>query len=95
MRWLLVSALAMPEDEAVVHDFCIELHQARQVSDATPGKGPAVVGDKGRDGLDRHQWLLQPAVHGDECRAHHGARILVRAVAYHGIYAGMLLLNNP
>ena len=38
---------AMPEDEAVVHDFCIELHQARQVSDATWAKAQQLFGDKG------------------------------------------------
>ena len=38
---------AMPEDEAVVHDFCVELHQQRQVSDALWAKATALFGDKG------------------------------------------------
>lgn len=38
---------AMPEDEAVVHDFCIELHQQRQVSDATWARAQQLFGDKG------------------------------------------------
>ena len=38
---------SMPEDEAVVYDFCVELHQQRQVSDATWAKAQQLFGDKG------------------------------------------------
>ena len=34
-------------DEAVVHDFCIELHQNKQVSDHTYGKALALFGEQG------------------------------------------------
>lgn len=37
----------MPEDEAAVHDFCIELHRQRQVSDATWANAVQRFGDKG------------------------------------------------
>lgn len=37
----------MAEDEAVVHDFCIELHQRREVSDVLWAKATALFGDKG------------------------------------------------
>ena len=38
---------SMPEDEAVVYDFCVELHQQRQVTDATWAKAQQLFGDKG------------------------------------------------
>ena len=34
-------------DEAVVHDFCIELHQNKQVSDQTYGQALALFGEQG------------------------------------------------
>ncbi len=34
-------------DEAVVHDFCIELHQSKQVSDHTYGEALALFGEQG------------------------------------------------
>ena len=34
-------------DEAVVHDFCIELHQNKQVSDHTYGEALALFGEQG------------------------------------------------
>ena len=34
-------------DEAVVHDFCIELHQDKQVSDHTYGEALALFGEQG------------------------------------------------
>jgi 4-carboxymuconolactone decarboxylase len=34
-------------DEAVVHDFCIELHQDKQVSDPTYGEALALFGEQG------------------------------------------------
>ncbi len=37
----------MPEDEAAVHDFCLELHRQRQVSDDTWARAQALFGDKG------------------------------------------------
>ena len=39
--------VVMPEDEAAVYDFCIELHQHRQVSDATWARAQQLFGDKG------------------------------------------------
>jgi 4-carboxymuconolactone decarboxylase len=38
---------AMLVDEAVVHDFCIELHQHKRVSDATYVEALALFGEKG------------------------------------------------
>ena len=38
---------AMPDDESAVYDFCIELHQNRQVSDATWARAQQLFGDKG------------------------------------------------
>ena len=38
---------AMLVDEAVVHDFCIELHQLKRVSDATYAEALALFGEKG------------------------------------------------
>jgi len=38
---------AMAPDEALVHDFCIELHQARRVSDATYAAALARFGEQG------------------------------------------------
>jgi 4-carboxymuconolactone decarboxylase len=38
---------AMLVDEAVVHDFCIELHQHKRVSDATYAEALALFGEKG------------------------------------------------
>ena len=38
---------SLPEDEAVVYDFCVELHQQCQVSDATWAKTQQLFGDKG------------------------------------------------
>ena len=38
---------AMLVDEAVVHDFCIELHQHKRVSDATYAQALALFGEKG------------------------------------------------
>jgi 4-carboxymuconolactone decarboxylase len=37
----------MAQDEALVHDFCIELHQARRVSDATYAAALACFGEQG------------------------------------------------
>jgi 4-carboxymuconolactone decarboxylase len=34
-------------DEAVVHDFCIELHRDKRVSDATYGEALALFGEQG------------------------------------------------
>lgn len=34
-------------DEAVVHDFCVELHRDRQVSDRTYGEALALFGEQG------------------------------------------------
>jgi 4-carboxymuconolactone decarboxylase len=50
----VISAIARRErpenmlvDEAVVHDFCIELHQDKQVSDHTYGEALALFGEQG------------------------------------------------
>ncbi|MGZ5180657.1 MAG: carboxymuconolactone decarboxylase family protein [Ramlibacter sp.] len=37
----------MPDDEAIVHDFCIELQQQQQVSDATWARAIAAFGEQG------------------------------------------------
>jgi len=37
----------MAQDEALVHDFCIELHQRRSVSDATYAAALALFGEQG------------------------------------------------
>ncbi len=37
----------MPDDEAVVYDFSLELHRTRQVSDATWGKALECLGEQG------------------------------------------------
>jgi 4-carboxymuconolactone decarboxylase len=38
---------AMRDDEAVVHDFCVELHSRKAVSDATWAHALALFGEKG------------------------------------------------
>ncbi len=42
-----VRPQAMLVDEAVVHDFCIELHRHKRVSDATYAEALALFGEKG------------------------------------------------
>jgi 4-carboxymuconolactone decarboxylase len=42
-----VRPQAMLVDEAVVHDFCIELHEKKRVSDATYAEALALFGEKG------------------------------------------------
>jgi 4-carboxymuconolactone decarboxylase len=42
-----VRPQAMLVDEAVVHDFCIELHETKRVSDATYTEALALFGEKG------------------------------------------------
>jgi 4-carboxymuconolactone decarboxylase len=37
----------MADDESVVHDFCVELQQAQQVSDATWARGITCFGEQG------------------------------------------------
>lgn len=37
----------MGAEEAAVHDFCVELHQSKRVSDATWARAQALFGDKG------------------------------------------------
>ena len=38
---------SMADDEAVVHDFCTELQDKQQVSDATWARGIAILGEQG------------------------------------------------
>lgn len=85
----------LPADEAAVYAFSIELQQDKSVSDATWGTGHRALWRAGRDRSDRHQRLLQPAVHGDECKPHTPAGLERCATAAAGASRGLWHLWHP
>ena len=63
----------MKEDEAAVYDFCIQLHRAKKVDDATFARVKALVRRTGRGRSDRGERLLHGGVDDAERGAGAGA----------------------